>query len=94
MGEEPRIIELKTIQDTFATKVAKVEILGSCARFWVCVEQDSLGLGERDMVVVAKLVMPIECVPAAIQASSDGIMVPGPHYAVARELMTRRGSAH
>lgn len=71
--EEVALVELKIVEDTFATGCGRVEIIGdTIARFWMYVDQRS-PTGDHERLVVAKITMPIECVPEAIRVSSAGI---------------------
>lgn len=67
----PALIEPIPIQDTFATGVHRVEIVGSCARFILYVDQCCPD-GKTERVTVSKITMPLEYVPAAIRAAIDG----------------------
>jgi hypothetical protein len=73
MDEDPPLLELSVVRDTFATGCGKVDIVGPCARFYFYAEQDSLGMG-IERVVVAKIVMPIELVPAALKLAQDMLL--------------------
>jgi hypothetical protein len=95
MPLEVPLIELVAHTDIFSTGVGKVEMLGSCVRFWMYCVQDSLGQAGPEHIVVAKIVMPVEKVAEAIQMSMRGI----PGYTLKRMPapgefieMKRRGS--
>jgi hypothetical protein len=54
------MLENCAVPDTFITNIGEIEVLGSCCRFVLYVEREA----ERE--IVAKIIMPIENVPAAI----------------------------
>lgn len=87
--EGSQLLELKVVQDIFATGCGKVEILGSCARFWMYVDQEAPNGSAPDRVVVAKIMMPIECVPEALRISSAGISSQDPKTIMAKEMLIR-----
>ncbi|MBR0998763.1 hypothetical protein [Bradyrhizobium liaoningense] len=73
MGDEIQLVELTAHADIFATGIGKVEILGSCVRFWFYAAQDSLGGVGSEHLVVSKLVIPIDKVPDTLQFALRGI---------------------
>ncbi|UPT99326.1 hypothetical protein J4G48_0015280 [Bradyrhizobium barranii subsp. apii] len=73
MGDEIRLIEQTAHADIFATGLGRVEILGSCVRFWFYAAQDSLGEAGPEYLVVSKIVMPIDKVPDTLQLALRGI---------------------
>ena len=61
----PDMIETTPIADTFVTRLAKMEwVSRACMRFYFCADQ------EDETVLVAKLIVPIDCIR---QISSDRI---------------------
>lgn len=69
------IVEASHILDTFATELSGVERLGSCVRFTLTSIQHSPG-GEYERVVVAKIVIPLDAVPAAIRLTLKELCLP------------------
>jgi hypothetical protein len=91
MEETPQLLELTSIKDTFSTGCDHVEIVGSCARIYIYTDQASLGSGELERILVAKIVMPVEKVPAALKICAAGIAGPGPHSILAKEMVLNMG---
>ena len=69
MGENLEMLEPFGVPDTFTTGLGSVEdIGGGCYRFTFFTKQDAHGHSDR--VVVAKLVMSIDALPAAIHMAA------------------------
>ncbi len=70
--EVPDLIEPVPIADDFVQGIAKIEQIGPCARFVLYAEQGLPELGGATVrVVVGKVVIPIEALPAAIKMAAE-----------------------
>ncbi len=73
-GQVP-IVEASHVLDTFATELSEVERLGSCVRFTLTAMTHSPG-GENERVVVLKVILPFDAVPAAIRLTLKELLLP------------------
>lgn len=70
-SRDPPMIEPMPVLDIFGCGLGSIEIVGPCARFVVYVEQDVPGADfNPQRVVVAKIVLPLDAVPAAISMTT------------------------
>ena len=60
--EQPELLEPYGVTDTFATELARVEVVGPCVRLMFAVAQRSVGWPDErvERLVVEKLVIPRE----------------------------------
>lgn len=63
-----QLLDVEVIHDTFVSGVGQVEILGPNARITFYVEQEAVGGGEPDKIVVGKIVVAITDIPDCIKA--------------------------
>lgn len=72
---EPELVEASHVLDIFATELSRIERIGSCVRFTLTSYQSNPNVGS-ERVVVCKLVMPMDAVPAAIRNTITTLMLP------------------
>jgi hypothetical protein len=64
-------IEPIPLSDTFCMGIAKIEIIGPNARFFMYSDQASLNDAGIERVIVAKFVLPVEAIPKCIKQALD-----------------------
>lgn len=74
-NEPAPIVEASHVLDTFATELSGVERLGCCVRFIVTAYQRNPS-GENERIVVAKIILPFDAVPAAIRLTLKELLLP------------------
>ena len=62
----PSLVEPTPISDDFVQGIACIERVGSCARFVLFAEQTILEAGCPARVVVRKIIIPMDALPAAV----------------------------
>lgn len=67
----PALIEPVPIIDDFVQGIACIEQVGPCARFILFSDQTFLESGVATRVVVRKIIIPIDALPAAIKQAAD-----------------------
>ena len=68
------IVETIAIADVFVTDLGKIEqVSNSCCRFYLCAHQDD------ELVLVAKLVIPLDCFARIITTRERMMAELGPH---------------
>lgn len=74
---KPQYVEPVPVPDVFITGIAKVEITGHNARFYLYVDQNSFDPGrEPDKFIVAKIIIPLENLPEAIKIATEASVTP------------------
>lgn len=68
---EPIVIELTPMPDVFCMGIAKIEIIGPCARFSLFCDQTPCGGGPVERHIVAKFVLPLEAIPECIRQAVE-----------------------
>jgi len=71
MFEPNEPIEPIPLQDIFCMGVAKVEIIGPCARFFMYADQATFRSDVIERVIVAKFVVPLEAIPECIRKAVE-----------------------
>lgn len=91
MCQHPVVIEPTPIGDTFVTGVARIEILGHNARFYLHVDQNSFDPGRPpDRFIVAKIVVPLDSLPEMIRQTLAVTVA----EATSKLVETAKGFAH
>lgn len=76
------VIETVPISDIFCSGVHKIErFTDDLLRVWCYVEQKShAGSGARELVLVAKIVIPVDAMPNAIELARDALRRAQPNF--------------
>ena len=64
-------IEPIPLSDVFCMGIAKIEVIGPNARFFMYADQGSLDGDGADRVIVAKFILPVEAIPKCIKQALD-----------------------
>lgn len=84
------MVEPIALADIFCSGIAKIEIIGPCARFFMYADQASLTDGTAERVIVAKFVLPIEAIPECIRQAIEATS----SYAVGQITRTVQTALH
>lgn len=68
MQEQPELVEVDVIRDTFVSGVGDIQVMGANARVTLYVDQQALGERPAERIVVAKLIFPVDAIPACINS--------------------------
>lgn len=68
MQEQAELIEVDVIHDTFVSGVGDIQVMGTNARITLYVDQQAMGARPAERIVVAKLIFPIDAIPACMNS--------------------------
>lgn len=80
MCQHPVVIEPTPLSDIFVTGIARIDIIGHNARFYLYMDQNSfVPDAPPDRFIVAKIIVPLENLPGMIE---QAVRASGDHGAV------------
>ena len=89
-----QLLDVEVIHDRFVSGVGQVEILGHNARITFFVEQEAVGGGPPDKIVIAKLVIAIADIPECIKEIAEATWSRLTHVPVLEMALADRVGRH